>query len=354
MVNGGDALYSAEQANTSPGIPHSVLEVEGLPTEEAIAVWRERMDAFYDVRLRKKGDDPFRYRAEAFHFGGIVLTGYSCVAQSFDRSRARIGRDGLDHLTLQICLKGSHGRPDGGPADQAGPGDLIVADLAQVQATVTTDFDSLNLTVPRSILAPLLRQPDEQNLRVISGKVPLLALLRNHLLGLNQTARSMSPQDAEAVIRPTIELAAAAINASVTEENVASVQLALTGDIRRHVSDHILDRDLTAEIVAAGFGISTRKLYYLFEPHGGFSSFVQEERLRRCRMELVDPEQRHRSIADIAESYGFTHRKSFVRAFRRSFGMTPREMRILAAAGRSQFKQHAEGVDMWHWIRELR
>ena len=231
---------------------------------------------------------------------------------------------------------------------------MIVSDLAQVQATVTTEFESLNLTVPRSVLAPLLKQPDEQNLRVISGKVPLLALLRNHLLGLYEGARSMSPQDAEAVVRPTVELAAAAINAAVTEENAASVRLALTGDIRRHVSDHILDRDLTAETVASGFGISTRKLYYLFEPHGGFSSYVQEERLRRCRAELVDPQHQHRSIADIAESYGFTHRKSFIRAFRRFFGITPREMRVLAAEGRGQFKQHSEGADVWHWIRELR
>ncbi|MDW6025492.1 AraC family transcriptional regulator [Mesorhizobium sp. BAC0120] len=353
-MNGGDSGYAGEKASTALKLPHSVLTVEGLAVEEAIPAWRESMDVFYDVRLRKKADDPFRFRAEAFHFGSIVLTSYSCVAQSFDRSRARIGRDGLDHLTLQICLKGSHGRPDAGSAGHAGPGDLIVSDLAQAQATVTTDFDSLNLTVPRSVLAPLLRQPDEQNLRVISGNVPLLALLRNHLLGLYEGARSMSLQDAEAVVRPTVDLAAAAINAAVTDENAASVQLALTGDIRRHVSDHILDPNLTAETIAAAYGISTRKLYYLFEPYGGFSSYVQEEKLRRCRTELVDPEQRHRSIAEIAESYGFSHRKSFVRAFRRSFGMTPREMRILAAEGRSLFKQHREGVDMWHWIRELR
>lgn len=336
------------------GVPHSVLHVEGLAAKEAIAVWQETIGVLYDVRLRNKVDDGFHFHADAFHFGDVVLTSYKCTAQSFDRSRARIGRDGLDHITLQFCLQGRHGRRDGGSGDAAGPGDLIVADLAQPQATGTTDFDSLNFTVPRRLLAPLLKAPDEQNMRVISGKAPLAALLRNHLQGLYQGVPAMSRQDAEAVVGPTLELAAAALNAAATEENAASVRLALTGEVRRYVDNHIVDRGLSAETVAGSFGISTRKLYYLFEPYGGFSSYVQEERLRRCRAELVDPEHRHESIAEIAERYGFSHRKSFIRAFRRTFDVTPREMRALAAEGRSLRVGHSEDRTMWHWIRELR
>jgi len=336
------------------GVPRSVLHIEGLAAREAIAVWQENIGVLYDVRLRNKVDDRFQFHAEAFHFGEVVLTSYRCTAQSFDRSRARIGRDGLDHITLQICLQGSHGRRDGGSDDAAGSGDLIVADLAQPQSTGTSDFDSLNLTMPRRLLAPLLKAPDEQNMRVISGKTPLVALLRNHLQGLYDGAPAMSRQDAEAVVGPTLELAAAAMNAAVTEENAASIRLALTGEIRRHVDAHIVDRGLTAETVAGSFGISTRKLYYLFEPYGGFSSYIQEERLRRCRAELVDPDRRQESIADIAERYGFSHRKSFIRAFRRSFDVTPREMRALAAEGRSLPAGYGEEQTMWHWIRKLR
>ncbi|HWK68850.1 MAG TPA: helix-turn-helix domain-containing protein [Rhizobiaceae bacterium] len=338
----------------SPGVPRSVLEVQGLARKEAIALWQESIGVLYDVRLRKTLDERFHFHADAFHFGDLVLTSYKCVAQSFDRSRARIGRDGLDHFTLQICLQGSHGRRDSTSDDQAGPGDLLVADLAQSQATGTSDFDSLNLTVPRRLLAPLLKAPDEQNLRLITGKAPLTALLRNHLQSLYQAAPNIGSGDAEAVVRPTLELAAAAINAAVSEENAAAVRLALTNGMRHYVDDHLVDQDLSAETVAAYFRISTRKLYYLFESHGGFSSYVREARLRRCRAEITDPEHRHESIADIAERYGFNHRKSFIRAFRRSFDVTPREMRALAAEGRRSFFEHGEGRNMWHWIRELR
>ncbi|MDB5550420.1 MAG: transcriptional regulator, AraC family [Rhizobium sp.] len=325
-----------------------------MATRPAIAFWQETIGALYAIRPRDQADDRFQFRADAFHFGEAVLSAYECVAQSFDRSRARIGRDGLDHITLQFCLHGNHGRRDGGSNDQARLGDLIIADLAQAQATATSDFSSLNLTVPRRLLAPLLNAADEQNMRIIPGKAPLTALLRNHLKSLYREAPRLSARDAAMLVGPTLELAAAAVNSAITEENVSSVRQALTSEIRRYVDDHIIDGNMTAETIAASFGMSTRKLYYLFEPYGGFMSYVQEERLRRCRSELISPDRQHESIALIAERYSFAHRKSFIRAFRRSFDMTPREMRALAAEGHNLPMRHGEGSTLFDWIRALR
>lgn len=352
----------AEDANSGlpaavtavPRVRHVVMDTAGLGQKETIAAWQESIGVLYDVRLRNKADR-FSFGADAFHLGEIVLTGYRCVAHSFDRTRARIGRDGLDHLTLQLCLAGSHGRRDGGSGDQANPGDFFIADLAQAQATATTgNFDSLNLTIPRRLMAPLLRAPDEQNLRRIRGDAPLAALLRSHLNGLYAAAGTMSLDEAEAIVRPTIELAAAAINASVTEENAAAVQIALTGQISRYIDGRILDPALTSESIAAAFGISTRKLYYLFEAHGGVASYVTRGRLQQARQMLADPAQQGRSIADIAELHGFAYRTNFVRAFRKLFGVTPREVRAHAAEGRRMRDHPGDDTTMWHWIRQLK
>lgn len=331
-----------------------MLDSAGMAVNQAVSLWQESMGIFYGVRLLNNAAERFHFRAEAFHMGEVVLTSYRCVAQSFDRSRSRIGRDGLDHITLQFCVSGSHGRRDGGLGEKAEPGDLIIADLAQAQATGTSDFDSLNLTVPRRLFAPLLKAPDEQNMRVISGASPLVALLRNHLQGLFNAAGAMNGKQAEVVMGPTLELAAAAINGAVAQESVSSVEFALAGQIRRFVDERIADPDMTAERVAGLFGISTRKLYYLFEPHGGFSTYVVEARLRRCRDELVNPAHRRESIANIAGRYGFIHRKSFVRAFRRTYEISPREMRALAEEGRRLPAEPLKTDDVWRWIRELR
>ncbi|MEP9380406.1 helix-turn-helix domain-containing protein [Aquabacter sp. CN5-332] len=346
---------SSEDAEVATRVLHSAINTKGLPTKEAVAAWLESIGLFYDVRILKKVDDRFFFYADASHLCETVLTRYQCAVDNYyDRSRARIGRDGLDHVTLQFCISGSNGRREGGAHEQAGAGDLLIADLAQAQAMTASNLDSYNLTAPRRLLAPLLKAPDEQNLRVISGKAPLTALLRNHVENLHREAPRMSREEAEAVIRPTLELAAAAINMEVTEESTASVQLVLTWQIRRYIDSHITDHGLSAEAIAAAFGISTRRLYHLFEPYGGVSAYVTSGRLHRAREMLTDPSQQGWSIADIASHCGFAYRTNFARAFRNLFGVTPREVRAHAAEGRVAIDRHARGPSMWHWIRQLR
>ncbi|WP_447952874.1 AraC family transcriptional regulator [Sphingopyxis chilensis] len=338
---------------TDHSIPHSLFDSAGMGGQAALATWKDSMDAIYDVRLC--ADQPaFQARAEAFHFGEVVLTAYRCLAQTFDRSRARIGRDGIDHYTLQFCLSGRHGRRDGAGGGEAGPGDLLIADLAQPHATATSDFDSLNLTVPRRLLAPLLNAPDGQNLRYISGSAPLTALFRNHLIGLFSAAPAMNVKEAEALVSPTLALAAAALNAEAQQNGLQVVDPLLTAQIHRLISDRALDPAITAESVAERFGISRRKLYYLMEPHGGFTTCLRERRLHLAHAMLRDPLQNGKSVAEIAECCGFTWRTNFARSFRARFGMTPREARALAGRHALRFQGDLPGRHMWEWIQMLR
>ncbi|HSX55415.1 MAG TPA: helix-turn-helix domain-containing protein [Sphingomonas sp.] len=333
-------------------VPHSVLDATGMPPERALAFWRESMAAFYDVRART--DAGFRFRAEAFHLGEIVVTAYACSAQTYDRSRLRIGRDGLDHVTLQLVRSGTHGPRDGSSEDHAGPGDILIADLAQPQATIAGDSSTLNLTVPRRLLGPLLDSPDVHNLRRIRAGTPLVALFGSHLETLFRTAPSMRGKEAEAVVRPTLELAAALLNAQIPEGSRPGIESILGGQIGRFLADHATDRTLSPEGVAARFGISRRKLYYLLEPYGGFTACLREHRLSRARALLGDPAQRDRPVAEIAESCGFAWRTNFARSYRHRFGLTPRETRELAAQGPRDRAAETEDRHMWDWIRALR
>lgn len=341
--------------NAANPVQYIAMDTAGLAPKDAVALWQDSIGVFYDARPHGDPDGRFHFFADASHLGEAILTRYACkVHNHYDRSPARISRDGLDHVTLQVVLGGRHGRRDAASGEHAQAGDLIVADLAQAQATAAFDLDSFNLTFPRRMLGPLLNAPDEHNMRVVPGRAPLTALLRSHLESLHRQAPRMRRDEVEAVIRPTLELAAAALNMSVSEENAASVRLALTGQIRRHIDENIADPALSAETVAAAFGISQRKLYYLFEPYGGVLSYITAGRLRRARTMLVESPYLAMSIADIAEACGFAYRTNFVRAFRKLFSVTPREARAHAAEGRRIVSQYASGPNMWHWIRRLR
>lgn len=316
------------QSQSPTGLPASFLDTSDMSPAAAARAWAENIGVMFDIRFRgEPGAGPLP-RAGGFAFGDVLVGSSLASAQSFDRSRYRAARDGLSHYLLQFYTEGSCGPREGAGSDWTRPGDLLVVDLSQPLATAASDFANLNLIVPRRMLAPLLRQPDDLNLSIIRRENPLTSVLLSHVRSLHLSAPQLTTGEAGLLIRPTLDLAAAALNGAVDETNRDGVGHGLFTMICRHVDAHLFDAEISAESVARRFGISTRKLYYLFEEVGGFALHVQEQRLRRARAALLEPTG-GRSIADIATDHGFAHRSTFVAAFRRLFGMSPREMRQL-------------------------
>ncbi|WP_224701846.1 helix-turn-helix domain-containing protein [Devosia aquimaris] len=308
----------------------------------------------FDTRLNSGVDPSFRAQVDGFLLGDVALGQCSAPAQWFDRSRRRIERDNLDHIMLQFYVEGSCGQRDGSSDELTRPGDLWVTDLTQLLASGTTAFSNLNIILPRRIIAPLLSQPQSHHMRVLPGQDPLVKLLRSHMQALITTAPEMGEDDAVSVLSPTIALAAAALNGAVDEAAAAPVASAIIGSIRRHIERHLANPALSASAVAQQFGMSERKLYYLFEPLGGFATYVQDRRLKRCYDALIDPDLHRLSIAEIAESMGFLHPKSFSRAFSRKIGMTAREVRA-AAGQRDTLPPGRKNSDQWWtWIHHMR
>ena len=95
----------------------------------------------------------------------------------------------------------------------------------------------------------------------------------------------------------------------------------------RYVEGNLTARDLGAEKLAAVFGLSCASLYRLFEPVGGVASFIRERRLARAHQELTTPGLQNRRIGPIAYQAGFHSIAAFNRAFRATYGETPRNVR---------------------------
>lgn len=341
------------QSQFPTGLPSSFLDTSGMSPTAAARAWAENIGVMFDIRYRgEPGTGPIP-QAGGFAFGEMLVGSGRAAAQSFDRSRYRAARDGLSHYLIQFYTDGSCGPRDAAASEWTRPGDLLIVDLSQPLATAASDFANLNLIVPRRMLTPLLRQPDDHNLSIVRRENPLTGILLNHVRSLHASAPGLTTGEAALLIKPTLELAAAALNGAVDETTQNGLGLGLFTMICRHVDAHLFEAELSAETVARRFGISTRKLYYLFEEIGGFALHVQEQRLRRARAALLDPASRQRSIADIAGDHGFAHRSTFVAAFRRLFGMSPREMRQL---GRDQLPASVERprAEWARWIAGMR
>lgn len=330
------------------------IDTEQLPRNTAFSRWQEELVPYWEIRLPDSRRDQFTSVMESFVIGDVTLGTVHTRAQYMDRSRYHIARDGFTQYGLQFIIDGRNGVRDGDSDSVAkNRGDLLVCDLTQPQSLEASDLSVLYFTTSRDALAPLLTQPDHHNQRVLPGTDPLVALLREHLLSIHKRMSQLGAADAHALMKPTLELTAAVLNSRVTKREADAVVHALTQQVRSFIDHHITEA-LSAESVALRFGMSRRKLYYLFEPFGGFSSYVLERRLCHTRRALADPSNRTKSIADIAEAFGFNSYPAFGRAFRRQFAISPREVRAMAARGHAPHPKRTSGNAWYDWFLRTR
>lgn len=89
--------------------------------------------------------------------------------------------------------------------------------------------------------------------------------------------------------------------------------------------------------------MSRSQLYRLLEPEGGVATYIQRRRLRESFAILCDVSN-NRPIGTVAEMLCFADASSFTRAFRREFGMSPKEVRAASLGGLSPQMPMAAGT----------
>lgn len=98
--------------------------------------------------------------------------------------------------------------------------------------------------------------------------------------------------------------------------------------VRRHVRQVASDPELTGAAVAHALGWSLRQVQLALQQAGTTPrDLIREERLRLGHERLRSPSLRHLSVTEIAGASGFSSPSSFSTAYRRRYGMTPRESR---------------------------
>jgi AraC-like DNA-binding protein len=94
--------------------------------------------------------------------------------------------------------------------------------------------------------------------------------------------------------------------------------------MRRHVREHLADPHLQVDELARRHHVSITHVYTLFERIGTTpAAYLREQRLLAAQVMLPDPRHARLATSDIAATAGFLDRRTFERAFRRQYGMTP-------------------------------
>jgi AraC family transcriptional regulator, positive regulator of tynA and feaB len=164
----------------------------------------------------------------------------------------------------------------------------------------------------------------------ISGQEATAALAAGFIGMLPRYRDSISGVAELRIADQALDLAALALSRAAGDSglNLSSASASALMRLRQAVESNLCQRGLRCADIAAVAGMSLRYANHLLMQEGtSLERFIQRRRLEKCRDALRDPAQSHRSVSEIAFSWGFSDASHFARSFKTAYGTTPRDYR---------------------------
>ncbi|WP_433287000.1 helix-turn-helix domain-containing protein [Pseudonocardia sp. CA-142604] len=245
-----------------------------------------------------------------------------------DRMAARASEDNRMLFAVQLTGQGHTIQRDRLAKSAVGTGVLIEA-RSPFERVTPTGGRYLTLSFSRELLP--LRGPaiTEACARSTDLTAPAMQTLSAYLGRLFAVAdRLTAPQRLDAG-HAAIDLLAMALRDVVPSvpgaDGSAGVLLEM---MLMHIREHLADPNLHVEQLARRHNVSVSHLYTLFGRIGTTpGTYLREQRLLAAQAMLSDPRRARLTTSDIAASAGFPEWRTFLRAFRRQYGMTPASWR---------------------------
>ena len=233
-------------------------------------------------------------------------------------------------VSALILVQGTVEIRQGERSTQLAAGDLcLIRSGRPLQLKLKGDFRIALVGVPEAEFAdrfPLWRAALLTPIRVESG-VP--AVFRDAVASLHRWQDSLGVAGRDGLADAVIDLMGALVCFAVPSHRDCVQQSLYQRDrIKTVAQRNLRNPELDIDFIAAAVGLSARQVHRLFADEGtSLMRWVWVQRLEQCRRELGQDDSGRRSISDIAYTWGFNDQAHFSRAFRKHFGLAPRDLR---------------------------
>lgn len=292
----------------------------------------------------------FAAEARVWTLGQISIGLIEAPAVCVLRSPAIVRKSPMDHwaITLGRSLTRIRRR---GEWSEVAPNVPFVVSLGEPLDSARGPDSRIQVYVPRDVMPDSAARLDHAVGRPLVS--PLGGLLADYLGLIGQRLPEMGPDDMPRLQRAILTMIEACVAPTADSIALAAPQIDLgrMERVRRVVRRHLRTPSLGVGLVCREVGMSRSQLYRLLEPEGGVAHFIQRQRLQESYALLQDRDNTQ-TVAEIAEALCFSDASSFSRAFRRTFGLCPRDVRMAGdapdgrivavrrvAAGRAGFMQ---------------
>lgn len=309
-----------------------VFNTSAVTPLDGLSAWRDWFYPILDISGVEGGGDSFRSVNKVWDIGGILLSSVVAPASRTTRGKVNISRAPIDHWIISYNRRGTTTIATDKSTLQSDQGVPFLWSLGVKSSSWRSDVDRIQLLLPRDKfreIAPILDASQGSMLNT-----PLGAMLGSYMVLLESHLDSVAQDDLPRLAKAVHGMVAACVAPSSDRNPVAAAEIerGRRERVRQVIHSNLRSPDLTPDMICKAAGISRSNLYRLFEHSSGVLRYIQSQRLLQCHATLSDPENR-KSILSVAEEFGFMDASSFRRAFRREFGLSPKEVRSAAEAG---------------------
>ena len=301
-----------------------LVSTESVRPSERIVLFKDTLRTFLGhLEIQTLPQASFTAEFRFAKLDGASLCWWRADGHRVERIGGRHG-EGLLHISFQIkqTVRFSYERG----TLVLPPGQWILNDSGKPGTVLAPEgTETLVLLLPREKMLSKRYNIDKLLMRPFSGTTGVGKLA----LQFGNSVFTELPQlDAGSVpdlIDTLCHLIRLTMKESSGEESAVSPCEILNERIRSYILLHLRDPDLSLERIARAFKCTKRYLHKVFEAEGtSIWEYIWQLRLERCREELLNPDCQHKSITEIAFSWGFSSSAHFSTAFRQRFGAAPR------------------------------
>lgn len=311
----------------------STFATQRLPTSDQFAAWQSWYDPVFETIAPGAEEGGFDASNTNWTVGGLTISEVRSPPGAVARGKSLIRRDPVDHWVISLSSRTTSDVSVRGERIRVAAGIPFLVSLGEeIRINRMVSDDRIHLHLSRDAFADsahLLDAAVGSSLDTAMG-----ALLGEFLRLLRKNAQSFSRDDAshlKSAVQGMVE-ACLAPSAEGVQRAAKPIGFTLMERVRNAVTRHLRSPSLDADKLCREAATSRSQLYRLLEVEGGVARYIQRRRLSESFAVLCDTSNNF-SIREIAEILCFADASGFSRAFRREFGMNPKEVRAASLHG---------------------
>lgn len=315
---------------TATGFSWQELHTDAVAASDRLDYWCDATNnLFPPTRLSRASATGFYGQVSWLTIGELTVADIRSTKLDVIRTEREIGASDDRWFELTIQLDGECAFSHDGRDLVTAPRSMVLYDSRKpYRMRFDGPYRQISLKVPRDALRERVPTVDRLVAHELSADGLAGRFIFDFVAGLCLQPIEVPAALAGRLENHIVELMATALLGADVQAPLTASGLALIDRIKAHILSRLDDPDLAPRDIATAQNISLRRLYELFEAEGQqVARWIQCQRLDRIRRELADPLQRGLPINTIALSRGFKEFSHFSRAFRRQYGISPRDYR---------------------------